>query len=346
MFILCFALFLGFGSRDLHAESRAFVDKIVSEHELSERTAQELIRLLTNTRATRNIGTEDPDAVLGPNNSSHPVSRRTCQDNIIKTGLIRPNRDYERMCGARWMSPLPGSDGAVRTPKVCIDQFEFPNMPCEYPLVWTSASQASRLCKAMGKRLCHSHEWEGACTGRLDTNNPYRFDIGSQEERLTVYNRLRPHVWAYSWNAALKGTDHHKLCAVFDPDGPEVDPEIKSKAHHLFISNGESATCHKGSSDYNSCGTNTYPSGFKAFCRTRHDVYDLHGNVHEAVNYPTTPSGMVKGAPLDLIERKGSFFVQNENLPTDCRFRQPTYRGQDEPSSSHTGGFRCCKDID
>ncbi len=62
------------------------------------------------------------------------------------------------------MVPVTGKPGV--TP-VCIDQYEFPDIPCEYPVVYPSAKQASELCHAVGKRLCDAHEWEGACAGEL-----------------------------------------------------------------------------------------------------------------------------------------------------------------------------------
>ena len=51
--------------------------------------------------------------------------------------------------------------------KVCIDQFEFPNIPCEYPVVLVRANEAAAICELQGKRLCDAHEWEGAREGRL-----------------------------------------------------------------------------------------------------------------------------------------------------------------------------------
>ena len=69
------------------------------------------------------------------------------------------------------MAPL--YDPATQKPedaKVCIDQFEFPDIPCAYPVVWVKAREAAEICSAMGKRLCDAHEWEGACEG--DLNRP------------------------------------------------------------------------------------------------------------------------------------------------------------------------------
>jgi len=59
----------------------------------------------------------------------------------------------------------PGAGETASTAKVCIDQFEFPDIPCEYPVVHVRANEAAEICAAVGKRLCDAHEWEGACAG-------------------------------------------------------------------------------------------------------------------------------------------------------------------------------------
>ena len=51
------------------------------------------------------------------------------------------------------MAPLYNPDTQKpRDAKACIDQFEFPNIPCEYPVVWVKA-EAAEICQAQGKRL-------------------------------------------------------------------------------------------------------------------------------------------------------------------------------------------------
>jgi len=72
----------------------------------------------------------------------------------------------------------------------CIDRFEFPNIPCEYPAVWASAREAELACEAVGKRLCGVHEWEGACAGSLETPD--------FAESRYVHKAKREKVWATS----------------------------------------------------------------------------------------------------------------------------------------------------
>ena len=75
------------------------------------------------------------------------------------------------------MAPL--YDPATQRPedaKVCIDQFEFPDIPTAYPVVWVKAREAAEVCEVEGKRLCDAHEWEGACAGDLEPPD-YRWDL-------------------------------------------------------------------------------------------------------------------------------------------------------------------------
>jgi hypothetical protein len=78
------------------------------------------------------------------------------------------NRQYERICGERYMVPL--YDPATQSPSdatVCADMFEYPNIPMVYPVVWVRAMEAAQLCAAEGKRMGDAHEWEGASAGQL-----------------------------------------------------------------------------------------------------------------------------------------------------------------------------------
>ena len=35
--------------------------------------------------------------------------------------------------------------------KACIDQFEFPDIPCAYPVVWVKAREAAEICAGGGQ---------------------------------------------------------------------------------------------------------------------------------------------------------------------------------------------------
>jgi hypothetical protein len=337
-------------------ESLEFADKVIQEHEVTAPQAEKLRKILTTSYGiTRNIGTEDEKAFRGPNNSYHPITREQCRKKILETGKIQPSKRNEEICQAKWMAPIPNSEGKAT---VCIDQFEFPDIPCEYPLVWVPSQTAHKICQSMGKRLCNSHEWEGACAGKIEPISSYRFDIASEKVRRKAVNASRERVWAFQSQAGLADrTEPKGLCGVFSARDPDVLPEVKG---HILTTPfaGLSASCNPARSAYKTCGTNTWPAGYKYRCKSLQGVYDMHGNVAEVVNLPTHKGNIARGIVTGYTERKGSFFVDRSKIkgrggapkyPDDCRVRQPYEHKKeikyDTGHSFYQEGFRCCKDI-
>lgn len=229
--------------------------------------------------------------------------------------------------------------------KTCIDQFEFPNIPCEYPIVWTTSASAKRICESMGKRVCNSHEWEGACAGRAKSPdfNP--------RARKAAYNAQRPRTWAFQFQPEFeKVSDTRGLCAVYTPSDPELAQPMRSNPDAYYTRIGKSLNCQKGPSDYASCGTNSWPSGFKYDCRSETDVFDLHGNLAEVTSLPENESQLANGRDqIGGTERKGSFFVYRGDYPDDCHIRQPFEHFGNyavDKMSYYQEGFRCCKDVE
>src|SRR5208337_4941461 len=131
--------------------------------------------------------------------TQHPVSPQQCLDKLAKQSVNYANPDFERICGGRYMAPLydPKTTRADQA-KACIDQFEFPDIPCTYPVVWVKAREAAEICEAEGKRLCDAHEWEGACAGSLQPPD-YRFDLAKGVTPEEGIRRMRiAHNQAYS----------------------------------------------------------------------------------------------------------------------------------------------------
>ena len=143
MRLLCILLLSTLSAITWARESQEFANKVIQAHALPPTQAERLRKILTTSHGlTRNIGSEDEEAFRGPNNSYHPVSRAQCRRQVLDTGIIQPSRENEEICGARWMAPIPGPDGKAG---ICIDQFEFPNIPCEYPLVWVPSYTANQI---------------------------------------------------------------------------------------------------------------------------------------------------------------------------------------------------------
>jgi len=341
----------------LSRESQEFAEKVIQAHELSPTQAKKLRNILTKSHGlTRNIGTEDEEAFRGPNNSYHPVTRAQCRKQILDTGLIKPSEEFEEICGAKWMAPIPNAEGKA---SICIDQFEFPDIPCEYPLVWVPSYTANQICQSMGKRLCNAHEWEGACAGKIEPISRYRFNIANEQARRRAVNSNREKVWAFQFQSEhADRTDSRVLCGVYSAKDSDVLPQARANIKASNIA-GISKGCVPHRSAYKTCGTNTWPSGYKYQCRSRQNVFDMHGNLAEVVNLPTHKGNIARGKVTGFTERKGSFFVDRSKIkrrggvqkyPDDCRVRQPyEHKKQIKYDTAHSfyqEGFRCCKDID
>jgi formylglycine-generating enzyme required for sulfatase activity len=256
-----------------------------------------------------------------PKVTRHPMSRTECLQIRARSGGRPDNR---RICGAPYMVPLfePNGSSPPKRP-ACIDQFEFPNVPCEYPVIWVQASEAVRLCEALGKRICDTHEWEGACAGALrDPDVEYAW--GQRRLQMEyLHNQERPMVWAYG------AQKNHALCATHSSKSPGCVAPTWQK-----------------------CGSNTYPAGAFPQCVSPFGVYDLHGNAAEHMNLPTTPDERASLGGYGQTEMKGSWFIfsKYEAHPDDCRWRARNWHGSAiTAKGSHRNyhlGFRCCKNIE
>lgn len=262
--------------------------------------------------------------------SLHPRSPAQCRADHA----LRPPPDDEagfaRLCGRPHMAPLydPATQRAEDA-RACIDQYEFPDIPCEYPVVWVKAREAAQLCAAVGKRLCDAHEWEGACAGRLQAPD-YRFELArgvppaeAVRRMREAHNRARQADKAWSYGPAYRSG----VCATASRKTPG---------------------CVGGG--WGACGSNTFPSGDFPLCRSTLGVYDLHGNAAEHMNLPLDPSQMASGGSEHLghTEMKGSWFVFDAYRAHEdwCRWRAPYWHGSRVMDvRSHANyhlGFRCC----
>jgi hypothetical protein len=254
--------------------------------------------------------------------SKHPMSRAECLHIRDEAGL--PREHVDARCGAPNMVPIynPNAGETAATATVCIDQFEFPNIPCEYPVVHVRASEAADLCEAVGKRLCDAHEWEGACAGAvLDPAVEYVWPRPRMEAEFW-HNHDREVVWSYG------PQKNHALCGTNSDRTPD---------------------CPGGG--WNKCGSNTYPTGAFLGCVSPFGAYDLHGNAAEHMNLPTRPEELRMQNGGGVTEMKGSWFVFSKIQAhvDDCRWRAPSWHeSKVRDPGSHRNyhlGFRCCKDV-
>ena len=264
----------------------------------------------------------------------HPVTAAQCEANLAQKSIAYANPEFEKICGAKYMVPL--YDPATQKPEdatVCIDQFEFPDIPCEYPVVWTKAREAAETCEAEGKRICDAHEWEGACAGALE---PPDYDFA-------LAKGVAPNVAVERMRAEHNRQDAPKKNWSY---GPEYRTGICATGSQ------KSPDCPGGS--WSKCGSNTYPAGNFPDCHSPLGAYDLNGNAAEHMNLPLGPDEMASGGSktLGYTEMKGSWFVFDRIRAHEdwCRWRAPFWHGSRvmDPAShaNYHLGFRCCKTLD
>jgi len=298
--------------------------KLQQEHALGEEAMQ---RIRAIFKRSGFVGQGNPAI------SQHPQTPEQCLAARRQAPVHEDIRAFERICGAPHMAPLydPKTQGPDEA-GACIDQFEFPDIPCEYPVVWIRAREAAQVCEAMGKRLCDAHEWEGACEGSLQAPD-YRFDLARGMAPDEGLRRMRAaHNQAH---AADKRWSY----------GPQYRSGV------CATGSKKTAGCMGGG--WNACGSNTYPTGAFPDCRSALGVYDLNGNAAEHMNLPLDESQMASrgSAVLGHTEMKGSWFVFDTYRAHEdwCRWRAPYWHGSRvlDPHShaNYHLGFRCCKTL-
>lgn len=256
-----------------------------------------------------------------PKPTKYAMTRSECRK---RRAEVTPKVEPDPRCGARNMVPLYDREAGetAADAKACIDQYEFPNIPCEYPVVFPRANEAHALCQAVGKRLCDAHEWEGACAGNLI---PAEKEYAWGKERIlmrNLHNANRKVTWAYG------SKKNHAVCATHSRKSPDC-----------------------AASSYEHCGSNTFPAGSYPECVSPLGVYDLHGNAAEHMSLPLEPEQLTSRGGTGYTEMKGSWFIFNsyEAHIDDCRWRAPGWHGgwvksKDSHRNFHLG-FRCCNTI-
>ncbi len=253
--------------------------------------------------------------------SRHPMTPAACRAARAAAGLVS---EAHPPCARPSMVPVydPGAGETAAGARLCIDQFEFPDIACAYPVVNATAREAALLCAAVGKRICDAHEWEGACAGALHAPE-VEYVFGERRPYATwLHNKAREVRWAYGLEkrTALCGT-------------------------------GSAITPGCGGGGWTTCGSNTYPAGAFPACVSPFGVYDQHGNAAEHMNLPLAPDELAGRGGTGATEMKGSWFVfqQKEVHEDDCRWRakdwHPSRLMDVDSHRNYHLGFRCCADV-
>jgi formylglycine-generating enzyme required for sulfatase activity len=308
----------------LAEQNERLFDRLQKAHQLDDATLTRIRAIFAGSRA---LGQGNPAV------SEHPETPAQCEAKLAQQKVHYADPQFEKICAAKFMAPLYNpSRERPEDARACIDQFEFPDIPCEWPVVWVRAREAAELCEAMGKRLCDAHEWEGACAGALEEPD-YRFDLA-------------------------KGVNEHQAVASMRAAHNRKHAPDKTWSYGPAYRNGVCATgsfktrtCPGGG--WTLCGSNTYPTGDFPGCHSSLGVYDLNGNAAEHMNLPLSPEQMSSrgSKQLGVTEMKGSWFVFDTYRAHEdwCRWRAPFWHGSrvmdlDSHQNYHLG-FRCCKTL-
>jgi hypothetical protein len=265
--------------------------------------------------------------------SQHPMTEAQCMKKAGEQGIHFENPKFEKICGSRFMAPLYNAKtGTAEQAAACIDQFEFPNIPCTYPVVWVKAKEAAEICEAEGERLCDAHEWEGACAGSLEEPD-YDFQMAKGVPPGVAIARMRA-----AHNAARQADKSWSY-------GPQYQTGI--------CATGSFKTPGCPGGGWALCGSNTYPTGSFPGCQSSLGVFDLNGNAAEHMNLPLSRDQMSSegSKQLGYTEMKGSWFIFDTYRAHEdwCRWRAPFWHGTRvmDPHShaNYHLGFRCCKTI-
>jgi hypothetical protein len=315
---------LAYGQNTLAEQNQRLFLELQQVHGLTDAQMSKIRSIFAGSRV---IGQGNPAI------TRHPMTPEQCRTRVQESGATYANPTLERICGAKFMAPLyDPSHESPESSKACIDQFEFPDIPCEYPVVWVKAKEAAELCEAEGKRLCDAHEWEGACDGRLEAPDyPFELAKGVAPE-VAIRNMRLAHnrQYAPSQRWSYGPIYQRGICAT---------------------GSTKSADCNGGS--WTQCGSNTYPAGSFPACHSPLNVYDVNGNAAEHMNLPIAPDQMSSrgSKTLGYTEMKGSWFIFDTYRAHDdwCRWRAPFWHGTRVlASDSHANyhlGFRCCNTL-
>jgi formylglycine-generating enzyme required for sulfatase activity len=253
----------------------------------------------------------------------HTIGKRACLDAL--RGITIQTEEQRARCGAENMVPVYRG-GKSESAKVCIDVFEFPNKACELPFVWGSPQVAEQLCKSQGKRLCTQQEWTTACAADPAGGPDQLYAYGTKLD-LAICNTSKPHGFGdvMAWGA---------------------------KYWRCIVQSAEST--------WNTCDTDTEPSGAYPQCRSRFGVFDQHGNVAEMM---TRKEGdkvftQLKGSAFFYVDvarehnapfgsKKDDGGAAHDTYPDHCAY-DPRWHVEELATAVHSNyhlGFRCCKSL-
>jgi formylglycine-generating enzyme len=104
---------------------------------------------------------------------------QACMDKDWKPTTRCMKFDREKLNYKAYYNGLSESEKQRLAPKqldYCIDRYEFPNVPGEFPAIMVSWVDAKSLCANRGKELCSEDQWTFACEGEEGLPYPYGYE--------------------------------------------------------------------------------------------------------------------------------------------------------------------------
>lgn len=239
--------------------------------------------------------------------AKHSIAKAACLAGLA--GMSIQTEEQRQICGAENMVPVWKKG---KKPKVCIDVFEFPNKPCELPMIWAAPVQAKVICELQGKRLCQQEEWMLACRGDPDGGQDQKFAYGDEMD-LSVCNTNKP-------------------AATFDP---HCDADSASTAWRTCSTNTEPTgafpRCRSRFGVFDQHGN--VAEIMMRFDADGHYYSQLKGSAFFYVDVARKP---------DEPQVKG-----RETYPDHCNY-DPRWHVEPMKEAWHVNyhlGFRCCKSV-
>ncbi|WP_437937779.1 SUMF1/EgtB/PvdO family nonheme iron enzyme [Sorangium sp. So ce341] len=297
----------------IHYEAREDLVRLFSLKELTPRE-----RKFRNPELflEKNFGGGGPSRINQGNRAlaRHTRSKEQCLEGL--RGVVLQTEEQRARCGGHEnMVPVFKTvRGKARPAEFCIDVFEFPNKPCELPMVWASPTQAASVCSLQGKRLCTEDEWSLACRGDPEGGEPRTYAYGDELDLAVCHTQTR-----------------HR-----DVDGKPCDADTARSAYETCATDTEPAGA------YPACRSRFGvfdQHGNVAEIMTRRDRDD--GKLYS----------QLKGSAWFYVEVARAHDAPRpkgqETYPDHCSF-SPRWHVEPMENAWHVNyhlGFRCCKTV-
>ncbi|WP_159398087.1 SUMF1/EgtB/PvdO family nonheme iron enzyme [Sorangium cellulosum] len=297
----------------IHYEAREDLVRLFSLKPLTERE-----RRFKNPELflEKNFGSGTPARINQGNKAlaRHTRSQEQCLAGL--RGVVIQTEEQRARCGGHEnMVPVfKTTRGKPQSAEFCIDVFEFPNKPCELPMVWASPTQAASVCSLQGKRLCTEDEWSLACRGDPEGGEPRTYAYGDELDLAVCHTQTR----------------HRQI------DGTSCDGDTARSAYQTCATDTEPA------GSYPACRSRFGvfdQHGNVAEIMTRRDRDD--GKLYS----------QLKGSAWFYVEVAREHDAPRpkgrETYPDHCAF-SPRWHVEPMENAWHTNyhlGFRCCKTV-